>query len=277
LDAVVTVQDSIPHHELLQCVARRVSDRRLLHLLKMWLEAPVEETDERGRKLRTTRNKDEGRGTPQGGVVSPQLANLYMRRFVLGWKVLGHAERLNAHIVNYADDFVILCRSGADEALSAMRDLMSRLRLTVNEKKTRRCQLPEERFVFLGYEFGRLYSRRTGRAYLGPAPAKRKVQKLCRNLSKLTGRRTTLMDTKELVAKLNLKLKGWANYFCLGPVIRAYDIVLKHARRRLRRWLCIKHRVRVGGSTRYPNDYLHQQLGLTQLGVPEHRLLWAKA
>lgn len=249
----------------------------MLRLIRQWLEAAVEETDESGRKWRTTRSKDEGRGTPQGGVVSPLLANLYMRRFVLGWKVLGHAERLNARIVNYADDFVILCRGRADEALAAMRDMMTKLRLTVNEKKTRRCHSPAEKFVFLGYEFGRLYSRRTGRAYIGPAPAKQKVQKLCRNLSKRTDRRTTSMDTKELVAKLNLMLRGWANYFCLGPVVRAYAVVMKHARRRLRRWLCTKHRVQVGGYTRFPNDYLHQQLGLIQLGVPGHRLLWAKA
>lgn len=296
LDAVVAVQealragytevvdadlsgyfDSIPHHELLQCVARRVSDRYMLRLISRWLEAAVEETDESGRKWRTTRSKDEGRGTPQGGVVSPLLANLYMRRFVLGWKVLGHAERLNAHIVNYADDFVILCRGSADDALTTMRDMMAKLRLTVNEKKTRRCHSPVDPFVFLGYVFGRLYSRRTGRAYIGPAPAKHKVQKLCRNLSKRTDRRTTFMDSKELVATLNLMLRGWANYYCLGPVVRAYEVVMKHARRRLRRWLCIKHRVRVGGYTRYPNDYLHQQLGLIQLGVPGHRLLWAKA
>src|SRR5262249_22669113 len=125
--------DSIPHHELMKCVARRISDGRMLHLLKMWLEAPVVETYERGRTGRTTRNKDEGRGTPQGGVASPLLANLYMRRFVLGWKVLGHESRLNAHIVNYADDFVILCRGMASKALATMRAMMDRLRLTVNE------------------------------------------------------------------------------------------------------------------------------------------------
>ena len=117
--------DSIPHAELMKSVARRVSDRHLLHLIKMWLEAPVEETDERGRKQRTTRNKDEGRGTPQGAPLSPLLANLYMRRFVLGWKALGHEQRLRAHIVNYADDFVICCRGTADEAMAAMRDMMA--------------------------------------------------------------------------------------------------------------------------------------------------------
>ena len=96
--------DSIPHLELMKSVARRISDRSMLRLIKMWLQAPVEEIDERGRKRRTTRNKDMGRGTPQGAPISPLLSNLYMRRFILGWKVLGHEQRLQAKIVNYADD-----------------------------------------------------------------------------------------------------------------------------------------------------------------------------
>src|ERR1022692_3970461 len=150
--------DSIPHAELMKSVARRVSDRHMLHLVKMWLEVPVEETDEQGRKSRTTRNKDEHRGVPQGGVLSPLLANLYMRRFVLGWKQLGHEERLDAFIVNYADDFVICSRGHVQEALDTMRAMMSRLRLTVNEQKTRRCSLPEDTFTFLGFKFGRQIS-----------------------------------------------------------------------------------------------------------------------
>ena len=257
--------DSIPHHELKQCVARRVSDRFLLRLISQWLEAAVEETDATGRKQRTTRNKDEGRGTPQGGVASPLLANLYMRRFILGWKVLGHAARLNAYIVNYADDFVICCRGNADAALATMRAMMGTLRLTVNEKKTRRCHLPEDTFTFLGYTFGRRYSRRTGQTYIGPGPASTKVLKLCRSLSERTDRRTCCRDTEEQVGMLNLMLRGWANYFCLGTVVRSYAVVMKHARRRLRRWLCAKHKVRVGEYTRFPNEYLHQQLGLIQL------------
>jgi RNA-directed DNA polymerase len=129
---------SIPHAELLQSVARRVVDRRVLHLIKMWLECPVEETDDRGRKTRTTEAKDNRRGIPQGSPISPLLANLYMRRFVLGWKKLGLEQSLGSRIVTYADDLVILCRRGkAAEALQRLRELMGRLKLTVNEEKTR--------------------------------------------------------------------------------------------------------------------------------------------
>jgi hypothetical protein len=123
----------------------------MLHLIKGWLEAPVEETDERGNKRRSTRNRDEGRGTPQGAPISPLLSNLYMRRFVLGWKKLEHGKRLSATIVNYADDLVICCRGQAAQALVTMRDMMRKLKLTVNETKTRVCTLPEEKFDFLGY------------------------------------------------------------------------------------------------------------------------------
>jgi RNA-directed DNA polymerase len=269
--------DSIPHADLLKSVARRISDRHLLHLLKMWLEAPVEETDEHGRTRRTTRNKDEGRGTPQGGVASPLLANLYMRRFILGWKQLGHEQRLQAVIVNYADDFVICSRGHAAEALAAMRGMMFKLKLTVNEQKTRRCQLPDDTFTFLGYTFGRHYSRQTGGSYVGPRPALTKLRKLCRELSALTDRRTCPRDTADEVGKLNQTLNGWANYFCLGPVVRVYAVVMKHARRRLRRWLCHKHKVRHGEYARFPNSVLHDELGLVQLGARGHRLLWANA
>jgi len=129
--------DSLPHSELLKSVARRVVDGAMLHLIKMWLKAPVEETDDCGKEHRSTRNRDEGRGSPQGSPISLLLSNLYMRRFVLGWKKLGHEERLGAYIVNYADGLVICCRGRAEEALATMRVMMTKLKLTVNETKTR--------------------------------------------------------------------------------------------------------------------------------------------
>jgi RNA-directed DNA polymerase len=273
--------DSIPHAELLKSVARRVVDGAMLHLIKMWLEAPVEETDEHGNQHRSTRNRDDGRGTPQGAPkgapISPLLSNLYMRRFVLGWKQLGHEKRLKAYIINYADDLVICCRARADEALVTMRSMMSKLKLTVNETKTRVCRLPEEKFDFLGYTFGRCYSPKTGRAYWGTTPSKKRVQRLCKAISEMTRRSQTQQDAATLVDALNRKINGWANYFCLGPVSPAYRAVEQHTCRRLRQWLCVKHKERGGGNTRFPQKALHQKFGLVRLTTRTASFPWAKA
>jgi len=269
--------DSIPHAELMKSVARRVVDGAMLHLIQMWLEAPVEETDERGKKRRSTRNRDEGRGTPQGSPISPLLSNLYMRRFVLGWKKLGHEKRWKAHIVNYADDLVICCRVGALQALAEMQVMMSRLKLTVNEKKTRICYLPEEKFDFLGYTFGRCYSMKRSRVYLGTVPSKKRVQRICRAISAETGRDTVRVDPKTMVEKLNRMLTGWANYFCLGAVSKAYSAVDLHARRRLRRWLCDKHHEPRPGYKRFPEAALQSVYGLVQLPHRIASLSWANA
>jgi group II intron reverse transcriptase/maturase len=268
--------DSIPHHELMKCVARRISDGSLLHLIKMWLVAPVEETDEHGVKTRTTRNKDDGRGTPQGGVASPLLANLYMRRFVLGWKVKGYERRLDAHIVNYADDFVICCKPGkAAKAMSVMRQMMEELKLTVNEKKTRQCSLPEETFTFFGFTFGRQVSWKTGRSYVAPTPAKKKVLGICEKLSEETSRSTTWRGIDEQVRRLNQILVSWGNYFRLGNVTGAWQVVQQHACRRLRWWLRRKHGQK-GGHQGYPDMQLYERYGLRNLIRSLKRLpLWA--
>jgi RNA-directed DNA polymerase len=269
--------DSIPHQELLQSVARRVSDSAMLALIKSWLEMPVEESDERGGKRRTTRNREEGRGTPQGAVISPLLANLYMRRFVLGWQTLGHGRQLDAHLVNYADDFVICCRGTGVQAMTAMRDMMAKLKLTVNETKTRLCQLPEETFDFLGYTIGRCYAPQTGRAYYGTRPSAKKVRKMADEISRRTQRRLTWQEPEDVVGLLNQKIAGWANYFCLGPVSKAYDIVNRHVCQRLRRWLCRKYRVVGTGLYRFSDKLLHEELGLIDLRRHRRGFLCANA
>jgi group II intron reverse transcriptase/maturase len=269
--------DSIPHAELMQCVARRISDKAVLHLLKMWLEAPVEEKDAREQVHRTTRNKDDGRGTPQGAPMSPLLANLYMRRFVLGWEKLGHEQAFRARIVNYADDFVICCRGTARKAFAAMRDMMAGLKLTVNEAKTKICRVPTESFDFLGYTFGRSYSPKTGRAIIGTIPAKSRVRKFCETIAELTERKTLRRDPEELVTTLNRKLRGWAGYFYLGPVSKAYRNVDAHVRNRLRQWLRKKHKRSGRGAKRYSNDYLYDTLGLVRLPMLTRNFPWAKA
>jgi RNA-directed DNA polymerase len=268
---------SIPHAQLMTSVARRVVDRQMLHLLKMWLEAPVDETDDQGRRRRTTRSKDSKRSIPQGSPISPLLSNLYMRRLVLGWKRLGFERRFDARIVSYADDLVICCRRQAEEALAALRQLASRIGLTVNEEKTHVCQLPQERFDFLGYSFERCYSEKTGRSYLGSRPSKKSIQRMVASISAQTEQKTLCLDAGIVVARLNRRLRGWANYFCLGPVSKSYRSVDAHAIRRLRRWLCHKHKISGNGKTRFPEQYLHETLGLVYLPALTRNLPWAKA
>jgi len=269
--------DTIPHAELMRSVARRIVDRQMLALIKQWLVAAVEEDDKRGNRRRSTRAKDEKRGIPQGAPISPLLSNLYMRRFILGWKVLGHQQRLQAYIVNYADDFVICCRGTAAEAMSVMRVMMQRLKLEVNEDKTGLRRIPEQSVDFLGYTIGRCYSTQTGRAYIGTRVSRKSVCRVTRAVSELTTRQKTWRTAEETVVRLNRLLTGWGNYFCLGPVSKAYRAVDSHSRQRLRWWLCRKHKQAGKGTTLYPDEYLYETLGLVSLPKRTGNLPWAKA
>jgi len=268
--------DSIPHAQLMKSVARRVSDGQLLRLIKMWLEMPVEEDDDEGNRHRTTRAKDEGKGTPQGAPISPLLANIYMRRFIVAWKVLGYEERLDAHIVNYADDFVICCKGTAEKAARIMRQIMEMLKLTVNEEKTSIRNLPEESVEFLGYTIGRCFSPRSGRCYIGTRPSRKSVGRIMDAISEITDPKHLTETEQNIVKRLNRLLVGWSNYFCLGPVSKAYRAVNAHVSKRLRYWLRRKHRKGAGATRAWPDEYLYEQACLVDLRAKTRSFSWAK-
>jgi RNA-directed DNA polymerase len=269
--------DTIPHPELMKSLARRISDGTMLSLLKKWLQMPVEESDGRGGKRRSNPARRQKRGTPQGAPISPLFANLYMRRFILGWKCQGYEERLRARIVNFADDFVILCANTGQEAHEAMTTLMGKLKLEINREKTRVCRVPEESFDFLSYTFGRCYSTQTGKAYIGTRPSRKKIAGVIERISRMTERKTLREETADKVGQLNALLRGWGNYFCLGPVSKSYRVVDAHSRYRLRQWLRNKHKVKGNGAGRYPDEYLYERLGLVRLETTTRNLPWANA
>jgi len=257
--------DTIPHADLIKSLARRISDGTMLKLLKKWLRMPIEETGPKGGKRRSNPAKKTKRGTPQGAPISPLLSNLYMRRFILGWKKLGWEAKLGGHIVNYADDFVILCRTGGQQAVEAMRTLMAKLKLTVNEEKTAICRLPDEHFVFLGYQIGRCYSERTGKAFWGTRPSRKSITHIKQEITALTSSHRVLLTPELVVGAINRKLIGWGNYFKLGQASKAYRAVDSHTRHRLRLWLCRKHKRPGRGTKPYTFRYLTSELGLVTL------------
>jgi RNA-directed DNA polymerase len=256
--------DSIPHDELMKSVARRICDRKMLHLIKMWLKTPVEETDGEGRRTYTG-GKGSKTGTPQGGVISPLLANIYIHRLLKARKKFDLEARLKARIINYADDLVIVCRAGAEEALHWLRWIITRMGLSLNEAKTGVRHATRESFDFLGYTFGPMVYRRTGRTYLGVAPSKKRVKRLKESLRAIlsAGNQTPL---EELVAAVNRKLEGWSRYFSLGTLEPAYRVVDRYTETLLRSFLARRHKVPGRGTRRFSDRYLHEKLGLVRLG-----------
>jgi RNA-directed DNA polymerase len=231
--------------------------------VKMWLTVPVEETDDKGKK-RLTGGRDNDRGTPQGGVISPLLANLYMNRMLKGWKRTGRGEQFRARIVNYADDFVIVSCGKAAEALEWTREVVGRLGLTLNEKKTSIRNACTERFDFPGYSFGPHYSRRTGRKQMGCSPSKKSMNRIRAKVSEHLKPANTA-PWEEVRDRLNQKLRGWKAYFGLGNPWKAYRVLDEHVEERVRHFLRRRHKVSSQGTSEFSRKTIFGKLGVFRL------------
>ncbi len=266
--------DNIPHRDLMQCVARRIVDRHVLALIKMWLKAPVEERDGDG-KRRIVGGKGNTRGTPQGGVASPLLANIYMNRFLKHWRLSGSGEAFRAHVVSYADDFVILSRGRAAEALAWTKAVMMRLGLTINEAKTSLKNARQERFDFLGYSFGPHWFKSNGKWYLGASPSKKSVQRLKTKVSDLLvpNNLDPWVDVRDT---LNRSLRGWSNYFCYGTRGAAFRSIDHYVTERVRAFLARRHKVQGRGNRRFTFGVIHGERGVLGLErLPRAASSWA--
>jgi RNA-directed DNA polymerase len=259
--------DTIPHSELMESVARRIVDKHVLHLIQMWLKVPVEEREEKTGKKRMTGGKDNDRGTPQGGVISPLLANLYMNRMLKGWKRTGRGEQYRARLVNYADDFVILSRGKAKEALEWTGRVLERLGLTLNAKKTSIRNARTERFDFLGYTFGPHYSPRNGHRYLGYSPSNKSVNRIKKQVGELLRVRQAV-PWEEVCGRLNRTLKGWQAYFQSGSTARAYRAIDAYVEGSVRRFLRRRHKVTTQGTRQFPRERVYGILGVHRLQGP---------
>ena len=255
--------DSIPHDDLLKSVARRVADGAVLRLIKLWLKAPIEERDGDGRR-RIVGGKRNKRGTPQGGVASPLLANIYMNRFLKHWRLTGRGEAFRAQVVSYADDFVILSRGCAAEALAWTKAVMTKLGLTLNEAKTSLRDARQERFTFLGYSFGPHWYKANGQWYLGTSPSKKSVQRLKTTVGNLLvpGNNAPWQKVRDT---LNRSLRGWSNYFCYGTRRSAFRSVDRYTYERVRDFLARRHKVAGRGTRRFSYDAVYGELGLLRL------------
>jgi RNA-directed DNA polymerase len=256
--------DTIPHRELLQCVARRIVDRDVLHLIKMWLTVPVEERDEKGNRCYTG-GKQAQRGTPQGGVISPLLANLYMNRFLKYWRRSGKGEQYQAVIVNYADDFVILSREHAEEAREWTGEVMAKIGLTLNEAKTSVRDGSRETFNFLGYTFGPQRYWKNGQWYTAAKPSEKSISKLKQSVYDLL-QPSQVSPWEEVRDALNAKLRGWRGYFSYGSVGKAYREIDAYVYDRVRYFQRRRHQASSSrGTRRFAAEVVYGNLGVLRL------------
>jgi len=254
--------DTIPHAELMKSVARRVADKAVLHLVKMWLKVPVEERNEQGRP-KYSGGKRSKQGTPQGGVISPLLANIYINRLLRVFAKSELMKRSGAVLVNYADDFVVVARRGAAEVLAQVKQWLDGMKLTLNETKTSIRDARKEHFRFLGYELGPLVYKKTGQKYLGARPSKKAMEHARGEVSRIL-RRGRTERWEEIAGELNRFLRGWATYFAYDSPMHAFNVLDWHVTERVRNFLSRRHKV-ARATSRFKYNEVHRSLGVLEV------------
>jgi group II intron reverse transcriptase/maturase len=256
--------DTIPHSNLMATVAERISDGAVLRLIRMWLKAPVIEEDGDGTKRRVSGGKSNRKGTPQGGVISPLLANIYLHLLDRIWERHQLDKRLGAHLVRYADDLVVLCKQSTERPMEIMHQILARLGLTLNKGKTRVVDAARERFAFLGFEFRIAKSWRTGNHYPHVQPSRKSLKAIKSRLTNMTSRNLTLLPLEEVVGNVNATLRGWTAYFHYRNCSKVLSQVKEHAEQRLRTHLRRRHKIKNRGTglLRFTGRRLYGRYGL---------------
>jgi len=236
--------DTIPHANLMAVVAERISDGEMLRLIKMWLKAPVMEEDKDGKKRNVGGGKGNRKGTPQGGVISPLLSNLYLHLLDRIWEKHQLERRLGVRIVRYADDIVVLCRSGSKRPMEMLRSILTKLELTLNEVKTKIVDTYKESYTFLGYLIEMRKSSRTGKCYPHVQPSKKSVQTIKDRVTQLTGRERTVLPMECIVKEVNEMVRGWVGYFHYRNCSKTMTHLRAHVEQRMITHWRKRHKVR---------------------------------
>jgi len=253
--------DTIPHDRLLQLVAKRIVDKQILKLIKMWLKAPIVEEREDGKK----EFKGNDKGTPQGGVISPLLANIYLNVLDTLWVVKRVQERLGARLIRYADDCVILCRGNTDRILKGVKRVFDDLGLTLNEEKTHVVDARQEMFHFLGFTIGMKRGRKTGKTYPHIEPSKKALKHIRSEIKQLTTERYSAIPTEVVIRRVNEVARGWVGYFRYGNCTKTMSSFRRYLVYRMRIYLRRKHHYHSLGYRAYPDRYFYDSLGLYEV------------
>ncbi len=249
--------DTISHDKLLKLVAKRIVDKNILRLIKLWLKAPVVEEDEDGKK----RYKRNDRGTPQGGVISPLLANIYLNVLDTLWKFKKVQDRFQARLIRYADDFIVLCKNNSERVLRGIKAVLYDLNLTLNDDKTKVIEANQENFNFLGFNIMMVKNPKTGKRFPLIRPSKKAIKHIRAETKGLTCRGNYILPENVVVAKLNEKVRGWVNYFHYRHCTKSMSLLEHYLERRMMIFLKRKYKM-----SKYPPfGYLYEKLGLYKI------------